>query len=134
MPEPRGRRRAGGRAAGRVRGPASRRKPKPRKSKTKKALIWGGGTMAFVLVGTAVAGYVIYQKLNGNITKVDVGRDDSAVTKGPANILILGTDARDGKGNEGYGDAGSVGHADTTLLFHVSADRSNATVLSIPAT
>ena len=48
------------------------------------------------------------------------------------NILLIGTDTRDGKGNEGYGDTGSVGHADTTLLLHVSKDRSNATVLSIP--
>ncbi|WP_344447432.1 LCP family protein, partial [Kitasatospora nipponensis] len=31
-----------------------------------------------------------------------------------------------------YGDEGSEGHADTTLLFHISKDRTNATVLSIP--
>jgi LCP family protein required for cell wall assembly len=47
------------------------------------------------------------------------------------NILVIGTDSRQGLGDK-YGDAGSIGHADTTILFHVSADRSNATVLSIP--
>ncbi|MBR7679179.1 LCP family protein, partial [Streptomyces daliensis] len=48
------------------------------------------------------------------------------------NILVLGTDKRTGSGNDGYGDAGSVGHADTTILLHVSKDRTNATALSIP--
>ncbi|MFH8370895.1 LCP family protein [Streptomyces sp. NPDC018031] len=114
-------------------GPVSRRKKKPKKSKAKKALYWGGGTLAFLLLGTSVAAYLIYQHLNGNITKVRVpGEDNAAVIDGPMNILVIGTDKRDGKGNEGYGDEGSVGHADTTILFHVSEDRSNATALSIP--
>lgn len=113
-------------------GPVSRRKPKPKKSKTKKALIWGGGTMAFLLVGGSVAAYLIYQHLNGNIKKVDVGETNPAVIDGPVNILVIGTDTRTGKGNEDYGDKDSVGHADTTILFHVSEDRSNATALSIP--
>nr|WP_202543188.1 LCP family protein [Streptomyces sp. SID8382] len=88
--------------------------------------------MAFLLVGGSAAAYFVYQHLNSNISKVDVGENNAAVSDGPMNILLIGTDRRDGKGNEGYGDAGSVGHADTTLLFHVSEDRSNATVLSIP--
>ncbi|MFC0602763.1 LCP family protein [Streptomyces palmae] len=134
-----GRRRAAGKAPSgkgedtdRSAGPASRRKPKPKKSKTKKALIWGGGTLAFLLVGTSVAAYLIYQHLNGNITKVDVGENNAAVVDGPVNILVIGTDKRSGKGNKGYGDEGSAGHADTTILFHVSEDRTNATALSIP--
>ncbi|MFF5716705.1 LCP family protein [Streptomyces buecherae] len=141
VPEQRGRRAAprGGRdakgGAGGVpqqSGPVSRRKPKPKKSKTKKALIWGGGTMAFLLVGGSVAAYLVYQHLNGNIKKVDVGENNPAVIDGPVNILVIGTDTRSGKGNGNYGDKDSVGHADTTILFHVSEDRSNATALSIP--
>ncbi|MBC3982654.1 LCP family protein [Streptomyces sp. AC563] len=141
VPEQRGRRAAprGGRdakgGAGGVpqqSGPVSRRKPKPKKSKTKKALIWGGGTMAFLLVGGSVAAYLVYQHLNGNIKKVDVGENNPAVIDGPVNILVIGTDTRSGKGNGSYGDKDSVGHADTTILFHVSEDRSNATALSIP--
>ncbi|MGW5693596.1 LCP family protein [Streptomyces asiaticus] len=132
--EPRGRRRAAKREAAKEQaaGPVSRRKPKPKKSKTKKALYWGSGTLAFLLVGGSAAAYFVYQHLNNNISKVDVGENNAAVSDGPMNILLIGTDRRDGKGNEGYGDAGSVGHADTTLLFHVSEDRSNATVLSFP--
>ncbi|KOG91746.1 LytR family transcriptional regulator, partial [Streptomyces varsoviensis] len=110
----------------------SRRKAKPKKSGKKKALIWTGGVLAFLLVGGSTTAYLVYQHFNNNIDKVDVGVHNAAVVDGPVNILVIGTDKRDGKGNEGYGDAGSVGHADTTLLFHVSEDRTNATALSIP--
>ncbi|WP_399097086.1 LCP family protein [Streptomyces sp. BBFR2] len=119
--------RSGGAAAA----TSSRRRPKPKKSGRKKALLWTSGVLGFVLVaGGGVAYYVIGQ-LN-DIPKVDVGIENDAVTDGPVNILIIGTDARSGKGNEGYGDNGSVGHADTTVLMHVSKDRTNATALSIP--
>ncbi|UNO41683.1 LCP family protein [Streptomyces sp. MST-110588] len=123
---------ARGSGDGPPRGPTSRRKPKPKKSGKKKALYWTAGTLGFVLVVGCGGLYFVYQHLNGNISKVDVGEENDAVTDGPVNILIIGTDARKGKGNQGYGDAGSVGHADTTILMHVSRDRTNATALSIP--
>ncbi|MEV5583426.1 LCP family protein [Streptomyces parvus] len=111
-----------------------RRKRKPQKSRKKKALLWTGGVMAFVVVGTSIGVYTLYQKLNGNIDSIDVGDAGSknVVTDGPMNILVIGTDKRTGKGNEGYGDKGSAGHADTNILFHVSEDRTNATAMSIP--
>ncbi len=111
-----------------------RRKRKPQKSRKKKALLWTGGVMAFVVVGTSIGVYTLYQKLNGNIDSIDVGDAGSknVVTDGPMNILVIGTDKRTGKGNEGYGDKGSEGHADTNILFHVSEDRTNATAMSIP--
>ncbi|MGV9523864.1 LCP family protein [Streptomyces sp. WY228] len=115
--------------------PASgRRKRKPKKSRKKKALLWTGGVMAFVVVGASLGAYVLYQQLNGNIDTIDVGDAGSknVLSEGPMNILIIGTDKRTGKGNEGYGDKGSEGHADTTILFHVSEDRTNATAMSIP--
>jgi LCP family protein required for cell wall assembly len=118
---------AEGRGGGR-----GRRKAKRKLSGKQKALRIGGGTLAFLLVAGGVTGWIWYQRLNGNINKVDVGMNNDAVTDGPVNILVIGTDARKGKGNSGYGDSGSVGHADTTFLFHVSEDRSNATALSIP--
>ncbi|EST31885.1 hypothetical protein N566_20470 [Streptomycetaceae bacterium MP113-05] len=111
---------------------SSRRKPRPRATKKKRALQWGGGILGMlVLIGCATAA-VLYHRLNANLKTVDVGMGGPAITDGPLNILLIGTDSRQGKGNDGYGDAGSVGHADTTLLFHVSEDRTNATVLSIP--
>ncbi|MEV1045379.1 LCP family protein [Streptomyces sp. NPDC049916] len=111
-----------------------RRKPKPKPSRKKKAMLWTGGVMAFVVVGASVGAYLLYERLNGNIDTIDVGDQGSknVLTDGPMNILIIGTDKRTGKGNEGYGDKGSEGHADTNILFHVSEDRTNATAMSIP--
>ncbi|WP_255950348.1 LCP family protein [Streptomyces odontomachi] len=111
-----------------------RRRPKPKKSRAKKVLLWTGGIMAFVLVGTSTAAYLYYKHLDDNINTTDVGSaGDKGFSKDEAfNILLIGTDKRTGKGNEGYGDKGSVGHADTNILLHVSKDRTNATALSIP--
>jgi len=110
-----------------------RRKVRTGASRRKKVLLWTAGTLGFVLVATGVGGYLLYEHLNGNLTTVDVGDagSKSVTHDGPMNILVIGTDSREGLGNE-YGDAGSVGHADTTILFHVSADRSDATAVSIP--
>lgn len=90
--------------------------------------------MAFVLVGTAGAAYLYLKHLEGNVTTEDVGNvaDDGFSKDEAFNILIIGTDKRTGSGNEGYGDKGSVGHADTNILLHVSKDRTNATAMSIP--
>ncbi|WP_327367787.1 LCP family protein [Streptomyces sp. NBC_01217] len=113
---------------------AGRRSRKAPKARRKKALLWTGGVMAFVLVGLSVGGYALYQHFNGNLNTVDIGSagNKNVVSNAPLNILIIGTDKRTGKGNEGYGDKGSTGHADTNILFHVSKDRTNATALSIP--
>ncbi|MGA5416318.1 LCP family glycopolymer transferase [Streptomyces pseudogriseolus] len=115
--------------------PPGRRGRKPAKGKkAKKVLLWTSGTVAFLVLATGVGGYLYLEHLNDNITSVS---DDGASTGGfkkdqAINILLIGTDKRTGAGNEGYGDKGSEGHADTTILLHVSKDRSNATALSIP--
>ncbi|AIV36088.1 LCP family protein [Streptomyces sp. MPA0124] len=118
-------------------GRRDRRRPTKKakkKSRGKKILLWTGGTMAFVILAAGTAGYLYLQHLNDNIESLP---DDGASTGGfrkdeAINILLIGTDKRTGSGNDGYGDKGSAGHADTTILLHVSKDRSNATALSIP--
>ncbi|WP_416972617.1 LCP family protein [Streptomyces sp. 4F14] len=117
--------------------PPGRRGRKPVKKKAakgKKILMWTGGTMAFLLVGTAAAAYLYIEHLNDNISSSSTdGAGTGGFSKNKAiNLLLIGTDKRTGSGNEGYGDAESVGHADTTILLHVSKDRTNATALSIP--
>ncbi|MBL1082224.1 LCP family protein [Streptomyces actinomycinicus] len=133
VPPPRSARRRGGEPET-AQGRRASRRPVKKKSRAKKVLLWTGGSMAFVLVAVTAAGYLYIKHLNDNITSVS---DDGAGTGGfrkdeAINILLIGTDKRTGKGNEGYGDSGSVGHADTTILLHLSKDRSNATALSIP--
>ncbi|MFI9172252.1 LCP family protein [Streptomyces lincolnensis] len=110
------------------------RRPAKQKSKSRKVVLWTGGSLAFILVATAGAGYFYLQHLAGNIDTTDVGdAGASSFKKDEAfNILVVGTDKRTGAGNEGYGDKGSLGHADTTILLHVAKDRSNATAMSIP--
>ncbi|MFG2562069.1 LCP family protein [Streptomyces sp. NPDC048496] len=136
VPAQRGRRTANGPRGQEGSGPdtAGRRKRKQPKSRGKKALIWTGGGMAFVLVGLSIGAYALYQHFNSNLSTIDTGDvgNKNVTSDAPLNILIIGTDKRTGKGNEGYGDKGSVGHADTNILFHVSKDRTNATALSIP--
>ncbi|MDA5281874.1 LCP family protein [Streptomyces sp. NPDC054904] len=120
---PPGGRRGGGRS--RKAGGASNRR--------RKRLAVTGGTLAFLLVGGSVGAYLYFEHLNSNLNVIDTGRKAGSFKKDqPINILVIGTDKRSGSGNQGYGDANSVGHADTTILFHVSKDRSNATALSIP--
>ena len=93
----------------------------------------------------AAGGYYEYQKLNGNLTTDDLtqsGNPNSAGTekadafgRTPINILVIGTDSRATKADCKLGgactDVGG-GHADVEMVVHISADRSNATVMSIP--
>jgi len=49
------------------------------------------------------------------------------------NILLIGSDTRDTAADCGLGgDCGSGANADSEMIVHLSADRSNVTVLSIP--
>ncbi len=97
--------------------------------------------VAVVLVLVAGVSAVVFWKLNSNITKVDVsaaiGTDRptrAAKAVEATNILLVGSDTREGTGNDKIGmpvdDPGQ--HSDTNLLVHLSADRTWATVVSIP--
>ncbi len=96
------------------------------------------GALAFVAAGGAAA----YLDLKQQIGVSDV----SGLVKGPTpsadpddpftgrslNILIMGTDLRGGENTEiaGAGDGGM--RSDTTMLVHISGDRSRIEVVSIP--
>src|SRR5690606_31002960 len=56
------------------------------------------------------------------------------VVEGPLNILVMGSDTRQGIGTREYGTDTVEGgaHSDTNLLVHLSADRQRAMVVSIP--
>lgn len=92
--------------------------------------------IGLVGAGVAVAGY----RLNGNITRVDIGTgstarpENSGGPAGPLNILVVGSDTRQGLGTTEYGTDTVEGgaHSDTNLVVHISADRRSAFVVSIP--
>lgn len=50
---------------------------------------------------------------------------------GPLNILLIGSDTRQGAGNSAFGNTGG-NLADVIILLHVSADRQSAVGLSFP--
>ncbi|MER5950840.1 LCP family protein [Streptomyces sp. NPDC001904] len=108
-----------------------------------------------LVVGGAGAGWV-YWHLDHNIRSVDIdsalgdnrpARADGTgpspspsasasqepVEKGVLNVLVLGSDSRSGKENKklGGGDSGGA-RSDTAMVLHLNADRSEATVVSIP--
>ena len=98
------------------------------------------GLVVVVVVAVAGGAYTAW-RLNSNITKVDVSDalgtnrpTQAPKAEGAVNILLVGSDTREGTGNDKIGavveDPGQ--HSDTNLLVHLSKDRTWATVVSIP--
>ncbi|QKW20950.1 LCP family protein [Kitasatospora sp. NA04385] len=105
-----------------------------------KVLVFG---LAGVVVLAAAGGGYLYYRLNANIkhSQLYAGEDGDAgkekpdaFGRTPINVLVIGSDSRDSKEDCDIGGGACDGgiNADVNLLLHVSADRSNATVLSIP--
>ncbi|MDO8144108.1 LCP family protein [Isoptericola sp. 178] len=93
--------------------------------------------LAFVGVGAATAAVT----LSGNIAAIDadaaLGEDrpekvvpDDPNAGAPLNILLLGSDSREG--NNGNDDGTEGARADTTMIMHLAADRSRVELMSIP--
>lgn len=137
VPGPKGHGRHGGGGRGRRSAPG-----RPRRRR--RVLRWSATVLAVVILGTAGAGYLYYQHLNGNIKKDDLNLGDKQIAKPtpnaagqtPLNILLIGSDARDTKENQQLGGAketfGGTPLADVQMLVHLSADRSNMSVISMP--
>ncbi len=127
-----------------VSGTESRLAPKRRGPKKKKQRALTGLTAAALAVSMVIGlgGVFFYRHLNDNLDYVDVQRqlqdrpDKVAaaqdVPQEPINILVMGSDARDGEGNDIDGLTGGGQRSDTTLMFHLSADRTFAYGVSIP--
>ncbi|MFF5945927.1 LCP family protein, partial [Streptomyces althioticus] len=117
-------------------------KDRPRRGR--RALRWSATVLAVVILGTAGAGYLYYQHLNGSIRKGERSSGDAKARKTapnaagqtPVNILLLGSDSRDSAENLKLGGSrSSVGDpplADVQMLIHISADRKSAAMVSIP--
>lgn len=111
----------------------------------KKAPLWLRITAltasAAVVLGVGTAGLLVY-KLQANVTtaelNVGIGNKSSNQPQpeqtGSLQILIMGTDTRDGANSE-YGtsdDSTGEGNADVMLLMDISADNSRVSVTSFP--
>ncbi|XUZ96108.1 LCP family protein [Streptomyces araujoniae] len=122
-------------------GRSTRRAPKSAK---RRVLRWSSAVLALLILGAGGAGYLYYEHLNGNIRKEDLTLGDkrmadhkaNAAGQTPLNILLIGSDARDSEANQKLGGAketfGAPPLADVQMLLHLSADRSNLSVVSMP--
>lgn len=121
-----------------IRPPSDPKKSPPRHGtqdpnlKVRKYVRWGFKGLA-IIVGAvlAVAGISavdLFNQLNrDNIVLANSGEAD---LNGPLNILVVGSDTRDGQGAE-FGDVDSE-LADVIMLLHISKDRKDAVVVSFP--
>ncbi|WP_418062101.1 LCP family protein [Pimelobacter simplex] len=122
---PRGRRSGGGR----------RKAPQPGKTVFKVI----AASLLSLAMATGVGVVLVYNNWNGNLKREDVStllsnrptKEKVAGPSEPLNILVMGSDTRAGKGNGIDGEAGG-GLSDTTILFHLSANREFAYGISIP--
>ncbi|MEU7402621.1 LCP family protein [Streptomyces sp. NPDC044948] len=125
-------------------GGRGKRSERRRPGRKHRALRWSATTLAVLILGTAGAGYLYYEHLNGNIEKGERSSGDSkahrtepnAAGQTPLNILLLGSDSRASDANVALG--GGKDHrdnpplADVQMLIHLAADRKSAAVVSIP--
>lgn len=103
-----------------------------------------GISMAGVLVVAGSGLAYAYFRLQGNIKSAPLysGTDQAAAVgvekadafgRTPLNVLLIGSDTRSTAIDAKLGgDAGPGANADVEMLVHLSADRSNITVISIP--
>ncbi len=120
--------------------PADRPKRRGRARRTStvgRVLLISAVVLALV---TGLGVVYFYRHLGGNLTVIDVAdklenRPDKLGFEGPReplNILVMGSDDRDEAGNNIDNLTGSGQRSDTTILFHLSADRRRAYGVSIP--
>jgi LCP family protein required for cell wall assembly len=79
----------------------------------------------------SLTGYALYLKLNHNITVTNVGGLTHRSTFGVQNVLILGSQTRNGQG-PGFGYDPNTNLSDNLLLVHLNATHTHAIVVSIP--
>ncbi|MCU1477024.1 MAG: lytR [Subtercola sp.] len=101
--------------------------------------------VVFAISSTSVAAIAVYQtlsKIGPGIQLADPGATGAPIPsvgaiEGGVNLLLVGTDTRTDQG-DGFSDAANqdassgAGNNDVTMLLHISADHTNATVISIP--
>ncbi|MFD8736909.1 LCP family protein [Streptomyces sp. NPDC059618] len=119
---------------------------KERPRRRRRILRWSATVLSVLILGTAGAGYAYYRHLNNNLKQGDLNIGDAkdraakskpnAAGQTPLNILLIGSDARNSTENQKLGGARDTfdtpARADVQMLLHLSADRTNMSVVSMP--
>ncbi|MFJ9210191.1 LCP family protein [Streptomyces sp. NPDC102264] len=113
--------------------PSPRGRPS-RRDQYRRAGRWLALTAAALVLGTAAAGGWFYTALSGNIR--GAGVDDALGDNRPRasrgeNVLIIGSDSREGQGGA-FGRNLTTMQSDTLLLLHIGGSGEWATVVSFP--
>lgn len=90
--------------------------------------------LTVVLVATVGVLGISFLQLQGDVDTVDLGGDPPpafAEQQGGFNILLVGSDSREGQGTVDDGYTGGALN-DVTMVLHVSEDHQRATVVSFP--
>ena len=123
------------------RGAGSRPKRRGRSKKRHRLLVVLVGALTALALVVGLGSVYFLRHLDDNVDFQDYDEQLTdrpgklAVDTGPQeplNILVMGSDTRDGAGNNIDGLTGEDERSDTTILFHLSADRTFAYGVSIP--
>lgn len=92
---------------------------------------WATGLVA---VATAAAVAVPTLLVGDHHTAAPPAGAEPVDMSGARNVLVIGSDSRDGEGNAKYGpqSQGLGRRSDTIIIVHVPADRREATAVSVP--
>lgn len=90
--------------------------------------------LSFSLTGAFLVYHDLSSRVNNISTAKKLGRTPPDSYSGrPINILIIGSDSRAGEENQALGGGDDDGErSDTTMIMHISKDRSRVNVVSIP--
>ncbi|WP_370122437.1 LCP family protein [Streptacidiphilus sp. MAP12-33] len=131
----------GGRAEARRARSGHRKKP----GRKKRVLTWTAIALSSTVLLSAAGIYVYVKVLDSNIHAEALHSggpgpktvaEQSVGGTTPINILVIGSDSRDNNEDLSLGgsqsSAGGPPHADVEMLVHISADRTNASITSMP--
>ncbi|GAA4635333.1 hypothetical protein GCM10023196_080390 [Actinoallomurus vinaceus] len=111
--------------------------PPPERGRRRRVVRWVAAGVAVALVLAGGTAFGLYEKLQGNIHKEHVDQQQLGTNRPPKlnksmNILLLGSDSRDGENKEYWSPDISGERSDTTILLHLSPNRDRAVAISFP--
>jgi LCP family protein required for cell wall assembly len=118
------------------RAPQARRSRRKGPYRPRRIIAWSCAVPVLLVLAGGGAVAWMYQRLDGNIEAADIdgrlgGNRPISLSPGAKNILVTGSDSRDGTGDR-YGSGYTTMQSDTLMIVHIAASREWATVVSLP--